>query len=175
VIDIRVDRIQFSDLAELYKSLRAVIEKFIGKFRDFDEGMRVMDTTSLHALRKRLKGIPDNLLRGIYYSIEDFYRVSAPVEELKHLIEIGIECLQKAEEEGSCESYINLETATLFTCAFPSSKQRLKNVMEIASHYELTLSKYESDEYTLLMLRITKDGKPLDEDTVQEVLHRIRK
>ena len=175
VIDVRVDRMQYTDLSLFYKTIRNVLEKYIGRFRDFDEGMRKMDIDKLQMVRASIKDIPDNIIKGIYYSIEDFYRMSAPIEELISFIKISIQCLQAVENTKYCEKYETQKKSTLIVVAFSSDKQILKKIMNISKTYEVTLSKYEMEDTTLILLSVKKEGNPLPENEAEKILTSIKK
>jgi len=174
VIDIRIDRMRYADLSAFYKTIRGVLEKYIGRFRDFDEGMRKMDIDKLQTVRASIKDIPDNIIKGIYYSIEDFYRMSAPIEELTVLLKLSIKCLQDVENTGYCERYENEENTTLIAVGFSSDKDVLKKIMNISKEYELTLSKYERENIALALLCIKKEGKHLPESEIEKILQKIK-
>ena len=174
VIDIRVDRMHYADLSIFYKAIKNVLEKYIGKFRDFDEGMRKMDIDKLQMVRATIKDTTDNIIKDIYYSVEDFYRMSAPIEEITSLIKMAIKCLQDVENTGYCEGFENQQNSTLIVIAFSNNKQILKRIMNITKNFEITLSKYEREDITLVLLSVKRDGRPLSEDETEKILVSIK-
>jgi len=92
VIDIRVALEFFPSVEDIYSRLKNSLEKVMGRFRDFDKGMREMEKTKFSHISATLKEIPDRIIRSFYFSLEDFYRVSAPQEEIEDLMRMGWEC-----------------------------------------------------------------------------------
>ncbi len=160
LFDTRVDLDYFRDVGEVYSKLLEILEKGIGRFRDFDRGMREMDVDKLMKLRERFRDMDEFLLRELYYSIEDFYRVSAPEDELATLIELGRECLSRFKGKTVLKVK-HTSLSSLVAIATPWDPALLSRVLDLGREYEMTLSRYERENLVLLLLRISKNGKPV--------------
>lgn len=175
IIDLRANLVDIEDNETIYKTIKEKIHRALGDFRDFDEGMRTMDTVKLKAIRERLKDINKSLIRELYYSIEDFFRISATNEEIVAHISIALDMLKEINEKPDDESIHIIHrhtstlsksgelipTASLFCIAYPHTKFLIQKILKIFEPYELTLSRIEKSGKDLLICRVTKDDKAL--------------
>ncbi len=74
----------FESEIDLYTELKKLLEKSIGLFRDFDEGMRKLDRTRLSIIMENFKGTRTSgrFIKSYYYSLDVFYRISQPVDNI---------------------------------------------------------------------------------------------
>ena len=84
IITIKAKLSYFDSEVELYTELKNILEKSIGFFRDFDEGMRKLDRTKLSQIMEDFKGsqISERFIKSYYYSLDVFYRISQPVQNI---------------------------------------------------------------------------------------------
>lgn len=159
VFDLRVAKGTENTYAIIKESLSGVLDKF----RDFDEGLRKVDTEKLETIKQKLKGTQRGYIREFYYAIEDFYRVSAPVPEIAKLIEIGIKL---AKTPGMEIVKIN-ETSLLIGIA--SKIKILAQVLEILKDYKVVASKLQIEEFEILLLKVEKRLELLTEDEINHI------
>ena len=191
IIDLRANLVDIEDTETIYKTIKEKIFQALGDFRDFDEGMRTMDTVKLKAIRERLKDVNKSLIRELYYSIEDFFRISATSEEIVSHISIALEMMKEIHEKPDDKSIHiihrqtgNLSktgdlipTATLFCIAYPHPKFLIQKILEIFEPYEVTLSRIEKSGKDILICRVTQNEKALSvrlEKNLSKKLKNIR-
>jgi hypothetical protein len=172
VVDLRVDLDRFPGRQGVYESVKQQLKKVIGQFRDFDEGMRILETEKLALVRGQFKRTRENLVREFYYGLEDFYRVSAPVDELVQTIRMGIRVLgrlARSEQPFVVEGKnVPLGSsggdgrATVVCIAFDPRSPSFKGCLSTLSSYEVTMSRVEHEDATVLLLRLTSGGLPLE-------------
>lgn len=189
IIDLRANLIDIEDNETIYKTIKEKICHAIGDFRDFDEGMRTMDTVKLKAIRERLKDVNKNLVRELYYSIEDFFRISATSEEIVAHITIALNMMKKIQKKLDDESIHIIHrqtgtlsktgdlipTATLFCIAYPHPMFLIQKILEIFEPYELTLSRIEKSGKDLLICRVTENEKALSVTTEKDLVKKLNK
>lgn len=183
IIDLRADLDQFATAEEVYSAIKETLKHMIGEFRDFDEGMRRMDVRKLEEVRKRLKWKTDeDLLRQFYYRLEDFYRVGAPVEEITQLIQLGSQVLSRLEKEPD-KVWVKAKNvapeegppvSTIIAIAYSSERELFSNCLQTLNEYELTMNRVEGDKETVLICRLTQDGKPLSSQNLKAIVAKLK-
>ncbi len=187
IIDLSADVSTFKETEEIYETIHERLKRIIGDFRDFDEGMRRLEMGRLIKVKDGLSGADDSLVRAFYYSLDSFYRATAPVEEITEEIRLGVEVLERHEISGyefivegrNVEITLgdgkNLPSSTLIGLAYPSKRRLLKEFLNLLRDYGVTMSKIDVRESTILLLRVTKEGKPLKEGKLKELLEKLRR
>ncbi|MCH7760154.1 hypothetical protein IIA15_01955 [candidate division TA06 bacterium] len=198
ILDVRVELTEYESYEEIYSRIKKCLHKIIGDFRDFDEGMRILDMKKLQEVREHLSEQEENLVRGLYYSLEDFYRMSAPVEDLVEHIQLGMETLQAFESASQTEGragrtgsagglrsktiisgrnlVMNLApdkqvpTATLVAIAHSKRRKSFSQWMEIFKGFEVTMSRLERGDQILLLFRLLEKGNPLSQIHLKNLL-----
>ena len=187
IIDLRVSLLEVEDTETIYRNIKEKVNKALGSFRDFDEGMRTINTTKLKSVRRRLKGINKSLIRELYYSIEDFYRLSASDHEIIAHIRIAINMLKTMDTKDktlhilsrqivtSLNNGTQLPTSSLICISYPHQLSLLQNILETFEPYEVTLSRLEKSGRDILICRITMDNKALSDAERKMLVERIKK
>jgi len=190
IIDLRASLAAIDNVEAVYEGIREKIRDSIGEFRDFDEGMRTIDTTKLKSVRKRLTGLDKDLVRELYYAIEDFFRISASVEEIIDLIHIAVDMLIAMDESKDPVVILKRQTgipsssgklmlkASLICISYPQEYYMLQRILEILEKYDVTVSRLERTGRDILICRITKDDKALDDallDSLEKKILKLKK
>jgi hypothetical protein len=184
IVDLRADLDRFADRQEIYLSIKEQLGRVIGQFRDFDEGMRIMETEKLSQVREHFKRTREDLVREFYYRLEDFYRVSAPVEELVEQIRMGRRALRRLVKtnapfviqgknvkvmRGASE-----HISTLICIAFEPQSPAFTGCLSILSDFEVTMSRVEREEATVLCIQLARDSAALDAASLRQLLRDLR-
>lgn len=164
VFDLRVAK----GTENTYAIIKESFSNILDKFRDFDEGLRKVDTEKLETIKQKLKGTQRGYIREFYYAIEDFYRVSAPVSEIAKLIEIG---MKLAKTPGMEVVKIN-ENCLLIGIA--SRIKILAHVLEILKDYKVVASKLQVGEFEILLLKVEKRMDLLNEDEINQIKQTLK-
>ena len=149
--------------------------------------MRRLEMGRLVRVKEGVPGVDDGLVRAFYYNLDGFYRATAPVEEITEEIRLGVEVLERHEISGyefimegrnvkiTLGDGKRLPSSTLIGLAYPSKHRSLKGFLDRLQDYGVTMSKIDVEESTILLLRITKEGKPLSEEKLKELLEKLEK
>jgi len=184
VIDLQVDLDRFRDRRSVYQAIKTQLSNKIGQFRDFDEGMRILETQKLNQVRDHFKRTSESLVREFYYGLEDFYRVSATVEELVELIRMGMRVQRKLAR--SEKSFViegknfavgpdhDANQITLVGIASDLQTPSFKTCLGTLSDYEVTMSRVQREEATVLLLRVAVNGHALDEKGLKRMNRKLR-
>ncbi len=180
IIDIGADLDSFTNIEDVYKIIRRCLKNVIGEFRDFDEGMRKLEVTKLIKVKEMLKEYPENFVREFYYRLDDFYRIGAEPEEIAELIRMGIKGLELYISKRNPYVLISKDFATksgkrfipnstILVLVYSSKMKLLSKVLELLHEYEVTLSKIERRDVTVVILRVQEDGKPIPSPAIENV------
>lgn len=180
IIDIGADLYAFTNIEDVYKIIRRCLKDVIGEFRDFDEGMRKLEVTKLIQVKEMLKEYPENFVREFYYRLDDFYRIGAEPEEIAELIRMGIKGLEVYESKRDPYVLISKEYAiksgqrfipnsTILVLVYSSRMKLLSKVLELLHDYEVTLSKIERRDVTVVILRVQKDNGPIPSFAIEKI------
>jgi len=184
VIDLQVDLDRFRDRRSLYQAIKSQLSVKIGQFRDFDEGMRILETQKLAQVRDHFKRTSEDLVREFYYGLEDFYRVSATVEELVELIRMGMRVQRRLAQSGkpfiiegrnvSVGPARDAAQITLVGIASDLRTPSFKGCLSTLSDYEVTMSRVQREEATVLLLRVARNGHALDGKNLKQLNRELR-
>lgn len=178
LLDVTVRRDAYHEIEEAYEAIKACIEEAIGPFRDFDMGMRLNDVKQLREIRAILPDIPDSMVTDFYYSLEDFLRASAPVEELAIHIRLAFETLGealKAEEGFIPPSSVTIENeglavATLFCCILSERAHTFQVLLDVVKEYRVTASLIDWSGLHCVLLRVHDRRGALREEDRARIL-----
>ncbi len=185
IIDLRASLAIIENVESIYHSIREKIKATIGEFRDFDEGMRTIDAQKFKSVRQRLDGVEKTLVRELYYSIEDFYRVSATVDEILNMIRAILDLLYYLETRDKeiliRHQQIGTHTkdgkfiakASLIIVAYPHEFSFIPKILDILEPYEVTFSRIERIGWDLLACMVTKDNRALKGDELEALSDKV--
>jgi hypothetical protein len=186
IIDLRADLVKMESIEAVYLEIKRTLHDALGEFRDFDEGMRTIDTTKLKTIRQHLEGVEKNLIQELYYSLEDFFRISASMDEIVDHLRAAVDMLKRIPkaEPGLLVAHqpsglhANSESrpaaATLICIAYPHHMAMMEAIMDIFTLVEVTLSRIEKFGWDLLLCRITDQGKALSEEAIDVLVGRLK-
>jgi hypothetical protein len=182
IIDIGADLASFTNIEDIYRIIRRCIRNVIGDFRDFDEGMRKLEVTKLLSVKEKLKSYPENFVREFYYRLDDFYRIGADPEEIAEQIKLGIKGLELFEtkrepyllitkEYSTISGVKTIPNSTILVLVYSSRMKLLSHILELLREYEVTLSRIERRNVTVVILRIQEDNKPIPHLAIENIEH----
>ena len=171
IFDLKVDTGILEDTESIYSTIREILRKILGEFRDFDEGMRRMDVEKFNEVKRRVKWTNRDLLREIYYGIEDFCRVNASEEEIIEIVKLGVK-LTKSKVPNI--KWLDMDRKCTLI-GISSKKNILSQVLRILAKYETGVSKIQIEDINLLILRIEKEEKSLSHDETDAIIQKITK
>lgn len=186
IMDLRADMAKYDSAEQVFNEIRNSLSDVIGEFRDFDEGMRRSDTQKLAEVKSRLSGLDETLLKECYYRIEDFYRVSAPLEELVSIIEMADDVLHELEESDeswsvrartlsiSLDDKTRMPTATMLAVALYSDREKLKRCLMVLESFDFMMSRIDRRDIMLLLFRITDQSKPLSDPVLNSIISEMK-
>lgn len=181
VVDLKVDLTVNPEIENVYNTVKKIIEEYFGKFRDFDEGMRQMDLRNFNNIKERLPQISEQELREIYYSLEEFYRVTAPVDELVTQIQLGLQLqsIVKPDDNQIHVLWKNMTDessmpASIIVISLPSGKELLEKVLLLFEAYEVIMSRQVKNERDTIICRLSQNRQALPEAELKELVAKLK-
>lgn len=184
IIDVRVELSVNPEIDVVYAKVKNAIKKSIGDFRDFDEGMRQMDMMNFINVRESMPNVNEDFVREFYYSLEDFYRISAPVEEIGLELKLCMEVLDtivieskdiilRSKNAPLKGLKTSLLPATVMIIAYPAEFEILGQILNLIEKYEVIMSKLYKKSHNILICHLTENSKALDETEIRTLTHAI--
>jgi hypothetical protein len=173
IFDIKADLDEFEALSELYQKTKKILGETLGKFRDFDEGMRDMDTKKIEAIVKNSPDIPEKKIKKIYFSLEDFWRIGAPTSDITKTVTTIYKLLDEHKKDEVLFEVLDVENGTLLIFVSPKEKVLSGKLLDFCSKYKITLSRIEMTKIDILIALISKDDKPVENERIKEIASKI--
>ncbi len=181
VLDITVQRGEFQDMEEAYLAVKSAIREAYGRFRDFDQGMRLNDVKKLEVVKGLLRDIPDGLVTDFYYRLEDFLRASVSPGELAEHIRLAFGTIRRVLQ-GSLRFEKPVWTdilsggrgeATVICCGRRGEMHGFRALLDVVRDYKVTASIIEWSGASAILLRLQSSGGALDPDSRNRVLEAL--
>ncbi|MCK4421959.1 hypothetical protein KAW18_15690 [candidate division WOR-3 bacterium] len=174
VFDVRGESDQFDCRSDIYDAAKEIIRGAIGDFRDFDEGMRQGDIQKLNSVIENLPALPEKIVKPIYYSLEDFWRMSASIDDIVKVIQLACGIFKKWKKGEIIADCVDLMNGTAIVIASPKDKTLVGKVMKTLSGCEITLSRIERPASNVLLAFVSVDRNPIPEDKITKFLSQIK-
>ncbi len=173
IIDIRADTAVFEESEEIYSQIKGCLREELGDFRDFDEGLRVLDVKRLKELTEMLgaKGMDVKFVREFYYNTEDFFRVSASEKEIASHITLAWRAYQDFRKaKNKIVKRSEIEKASLFCVVEGKEKMDMDMYLAPLRDYDFFLTRMDKPGAVILLFRIGKDEHALDTAEVERLV-----
>jgi len=182
ILNITVEREDFTEMEGAYRDLKVAIEENFGQFRDFDRGMRLNDVRQLKEIRAELREIPDSVVTDFYYHIEDFLRASISVEELYQCIRFVYSSISSfIDSQGTSENPTSLDVmvgdrnpASLICLVCDSEMVAFQHLLEVVKEYSVNVSIIEWAGASAILLRMQEQDKGLSRDALDAVIDKLK-
>ncbi len=173
IFDVRGDLDKYESSSELYDETKEIIKRAVGEFRDFDEGLRKTDIFKLQSVLEILPYLPEKEVKLIYYTLEDFWRMSASIADIAKVIELTYNIILRYKKGEIISDYTELKGGTAIVIATPKEKTLVGKVSNAFKNCEITLSRIERPMATILLAYVSSNEKPLPEERVLRILSKI--
>jgi hypothetical protein len=178
VVDITVQRSEFIEMEDAFLAVKSGIREAYGKFRDFDQGMRLNDVRQLEVVKGILNDIPEGLVTDFYYRLEDFLRASVSSDELAQHIQLAFNAIRRViQDSPGAEKpvWADVEVsghgeATIICCGKKGEAHGFRGLLNVVRDYRVTASVIEWSGATAILLRLQDGGEALNEESRNRVL-----
>ncbi len=173
IFDIKAELDQFEALSELYQKTKEVLIGVLGKIRDFDEGMREMDSEKIETVIKNFPNVPEKQIKKIYYSLEDFWRISTSTSDITRILETIQKLLKKHKKSEILYEDLPTENGTIIIFISPKEKILSGKLLKFCSKFNITLSRIEMTNTDISIALVSREGKPIADNQIEEIVSKI--
>ncbi len=177
IIDVRADTAAFEESEDIYGVIKGSLREELGVFRDFDEGLRVLDVKRLKELSETLgsRGISEKFVKDFYYNTEDFFRVTASTEEVASHITLGWAAYREFRRvREKVVKHGKIERASLFCVVEEKKKMDMDMYLAPLREYDFFLTRMDEPGAIVLLFRIAREDKALSKGEVERFLSLFR-
>lgn len=171
ILRLKVNLSEFESIKEIYSTLKRVIKKLYGDIRDFDEGFRDIYIDILNRLLKRLESVNAALVREIFFSIDELYKIEMPFELMVQLILLcadAVEVSRTKPHEQIIFKYKNVkaENRTLVVVSYEMQKRLMSKLIKELKDVELYFTKIEWNQRSYVLMVLSKDKEMLGKESI---------
>lgn len=180
ILKLKVNLVDFGSVKEIYSTLKEITRKIYGDIRDFDEGFREMYILELNQLLESLKNINPALVRDIFFSIDELYRIEIPRNLLMEVIKLCSSAIEDAMDEH-CDKIIvkhkNVKDArgTIILVSYEEHRKLLSKLIKKLKDMAVYFTKIEWNQRYYVLLFLGRDEKPLSNEFIKELESDIKK
>ncbi|MBN1233092.1 MAG: hypothetical protein JXA60_07060 [Candidatus Coatesbacteria bacterium] len=190
IFDLEALKDAFSSHEDIYEHLKQQLTETIGKFRDFDEGMRRRDISNLKLLVKspEFAGYSEEQIKQIYFNLDDFYRAGAFFEEITAQTKFCLDTLKEARASGKntlvkgictyrfLANQTKIPLSSIIAVFLAKDRaELLPKWIEIFPSTEVTMSKIPFGLEVVYLFRLTKEKKALEDNAFENLITEIEK
>ncbi len=164
----------FKSEEDIYASVRAAVEKIVGSVHDFDEGMRKMERKRLDEVLNILQQykIDTAFIRGFFYSLNGFERISTSAEDLARKILFAYRLLREFFRNGHAFDTMEGRSSVTVGVALPVGDERIEKIMEILASKSKSLVRLDDFGSTLIVAELKKPKRETHE--IDEIVNKIK-
>ena len=182
IINVKVNLSRFEDTEAVYSAVKKRIGRVFKKFRDFDEGMRRLDTTRLKQIESEFSPEDIPQVDRIFYAIDEFSRLNIQKDEIVGLIRLGLTALKELDTRVAesprpvllheiCQNRDGATTCELVALALGHGHGIPSCITALSSRAQVTVSQIPHGEGELVVCRIAAEGgRPTEIDALKSIL-----
>jgi hypothetical protein len=169
ILKLNIDLSEFTSVKDIFVKLKAILRDIYGQVRDFDEGFREIDIKVLSDLLEKLPLINSLLIRDVFFSFDELYRIEVPFEILYNCVNLTAKVIEQSNREPGKKilfRYKNIRSLnrTIFVISFPDRVQFFNKFLSALKDVELYFSKLEWNQRTNLIMVLNKNKKCLEKE-----------
>ncbi len=182
IMNITVDLGQFEDTEAVYLAIKEKIRTVFPTFRDFDEGMRRLETTRLKGIETVFPDHQQAVADKVFYSMDEFSRLGMSQDEIVSLIRLTIQALEQFEalprpvDQPVVVHQVLRDAEGVPTCALLVVVREVGHgipscISRLQLHADVTVSQFHHRDADVTLCRaVGQGGSPLDLAAVREAI-----
>jgi|GEM_PF-2082061 len=176
IINISASIIKFESPEDVYRKLNEILREIVGNFRDFDQGLRNVETMKFNQLEEKMagSGIEPHLLRRLFYSLDEFFRVQADIDDLA----LGFETLWEqvikfsAEHKFTC-GFCNGKKLSILTFCGEGSESFFEKILDEFKGKEISALRFDDFGFIAYLIFLSYNQKPIPFNEIRDKLKEI--
>jgi hypothetical protein len=127
IMNLKITLAEFISIAAIFQTIKNILKSLYVRIRDFDEGLRDRDMSSLAELTDRLKTVNPLIIKEIYFNFDELYRMETPSEVMAEIIQLACATMAAAQKRDLGQAIVNYKNIRN-----PFKDESLKTILIIA-------------------------------------------
>lgn len=179
IVKLKVTLAEFSNIKEIYTSIKEVLRKVYGDIRDFDEGFREIYIRILNQLLEKLKDVDAALIREIFFNIDELYKIEISPSVLLELIRTCSDAVNASVSASPDKilvkcNHLQEHHRTVMVVSYVQEKRLLGRLMKKLTDVTVYFTNLDWGQRSYLVMILHKDNHELSEEKLNDVLDVIR-
>jgi len=186
IIHLTITLSEFDSIDTIFSTLKEAMRDVYGEIRDFDEGLRETDLNKLRQLSSQLQSVQPLLVKEIYFSLDELYRIETPIEIIAEIMTLCCETIKVSSREEAGRIVINYKNIahpvkkqealkTVFIISCLREKRILSLFVNQLKDTEIYFTKIEWNQRVYLILLLKTNNRALTASEADDIINRILK
>ncbi len=185
ILNLKVNLSEFSSIHGIFTTIKDHLKKVYGRIRDFNEGLRDADLRTLSELSELTHPVNPQLLKEIYFSLDELYRLETPVAVLAEMVRLCCETAQAANREPArpviarfqqvCQPPRETPVKTVVIISHRRDRKVLSKLIRELTGIELYFTRFEWNQRVYLLLILKKNNQALEAEEVSRIRDLMRR
>lgn len=167
ILKLKINLSEFSSVKEIYRSLKNTIRRIYGDFRDFDEGFRDIYISRLNQLLEKMKSTNAALIREIFFSIDELYKIEVSIHLMSELIRLCSKAVDKSKKKPDAKiifKYKSLpeENRTIVVVAYEKQKRLMSKLIKELKDVDMYITRIEWNQRSYMLMVLSQDNKVVE-------------
>ncbi len=179
ILKLKVNLSEFKSIKEIYNSIKGVVKESYGNIRDFDEGFRDIYIKILNQLLEQLKNVDANLIKEIFFNIDELYKIEISPNLLLEIIRLTSESIEESRGipgEKVLFKHKNLQDSnrTLIVISYINQKRLLSRLVQRLRDVDMYFTKIEWEHRSYVIMILSRENKVLDDQLIDELRNKVK-
>lgn len=179
ILKLKVNLSEFKSIKEIYNSIKGVVKECYGNIRDFDEGFRDIYIKILNQLLEQLKNVDANLIKEIFFNIDELYKIEISPNLLLEIIRLTSESIDESRGipgEKVLFKYKNLQDSnrTIIVISYINQKRLLSRLVQRLKDVDMYFTKIEWEHRSYVIVILSRENKVLDDQLIDELRNKVK-
>lgn len=175
ILKLRVDLADFDSIKEIYSAIKGIVKKIYGDIRDFDEGFREIYIKILNQLLDQLNNVDASLVREIFFSIDELYKIEISPNLLLELIRLCSEAVEDsrgipAETVLFKYKHIYASNRTVVVLSYVNHKRLLSRLVQTLKTINWYFTRIDWEQRSYLVMILSKNNCVVEDEIIEQLI-----
>jgi len=171
ILKLKINLSEFSSVKEIYRSLKNTIRRIYGDFRDFDEGFRDIYISRLNQLVDQMKSTNAALIREIFFSIDELYKIEVSIHLMSELIRLCSKAVDISKKKPGAKVIFKYkclleEKRTIVVVSYEMQKRLMSKLIKELKDVDAYFTRIEWNQRSYLLMVLSKDNKVVEKSFI---------
>ncbi len=180
IMNLKITLAEFISINAIFLTIKNILKSLYSQIRDFDEGLRDRDMSSLAELTAKLKRVNPLIIKEIYFNFDEIYRIETPTDIMAEIIKLVCNTMETAKKQDLSQIVVNYKNIknprmgeplkTIFIIACSRDNKILSKFINSMQQIEIYFTRIEWEQRFYLILIFKKNNRAL----LPADIHRIK-